>query len=76
MFLSCVGSFFRHSPGSMVIHIKRGNKDIALITGDTVFPGSCGRLDLPESEPHLMWERSERKKERNENKQEERNPSK
>jgi len=22
-----------------------------------VFPGSCGRLDLPESQPRLMWKR-------------------
>ena len=54
-----------HSPGSLVIQIKQtqtqhGDKKVvvgpvALITGDTVFPGSCGRLDLPESEPLKMW---------------------
>jgi len=51
-----------HSPGSMVIQIKQQQTQqgvqgasVALVTGDTVFPGSCGRLDLPESEPLKMW---------------------
>jgi glyoxylase-like metal-dependent hydrolase (beta-lactamase superfamily II) len=53
-----------HSPGSVVVQInnsgdnvgdggavKDSGDTVALITGDMVFPGSCGRLDLPESEP-------------------------
>ena len=60
-----------HSPGSVVIEVKQQQQQqqptahkgaetdsgstVALITGDTVFPGSCGRLDLPESEPLKMW---------------------
>ena len=30
--------------------------DLLLITGDTVFPGSCGRLDLPESDSKIMYD--------------------
>ena len=30
--------------------------DLLLITGDTVFPGSCGRLDLPDSDPLIMYD--------------------
>jgi glyoxylase-like metal-dependent hydrolase (beta-lactamase superfamily II) len=30
--------------------------DLLLITGDTVFPGSCGRLDLPDSDPLVMYD--------------------
>ena len=43
-----------HSPGSMCIRVTgeesegEGGVDL-LIAGDTVFPGSCGRLDLPGS---------------------------
>lgn len=44
-----------HSPGSMCIHVQdERDADIALITGDTLFPGSCGRLDLPGSDPSVM----------------------
>ena len=27
-----------------------------MISGDTLFPGSCGRVDLPESDPRVMWD--------------------
>ena len=43
-----------HSPGSMCIRVTgeegegEGKVDL-LIAGDTIFPGSCGRLDLPGS---------------------------
>ena len=55
-----------HSPGSMVILVSdRGGEDeggvnpqppLFMISGDTLFPGSCGRVDLPESDPEKMWD--------------------
>jgi len=27
-----------------------------MISGDTLFPGSCGRVDLPESDAGAMWD--------------------
>jgi len=53
-----------HSPGSMCLRVTTGAEgdntqnisDILLITGDTVFPGSCGRLDLPGSDPKIMYD--------------------
>jgi glyoxylase-like metal-dependent hydrolase (beta-lactamase superfamily II) len=30
--------------------------DLLLLSGDTVFPGSCGRLDLPGSDPAVMYD--------------------
>lgn len=38
-----------HTAGGVCIHI--GN---ALFTGDTLFPGACGRVDLPSSNPREM----------------------
>lgn len=57
-----------HSPGSVCILVCESKQDtkeestefatsnILLVTGDTVFPGSCGRLDLPGSDPHIMYD--------------------
>ena len=49
-----------HSPGSMVILVsdRLGEEQppLFMISGDTLFPGSCGRVDLPESDPALMWD--------------------
>jgi glyoxylase-like metal-dependent hydrolase (beta-lactamase superfamily II) len=59
-----------HSPGSMCVRVTTGGMheessatspalevtDLLLITGDTVFPGSCGRLDLPGSDPRIMYD--------------------
>jgi hydroxyacylglutathione hydrolase len=39
-----------HTPGSQCFLI--GN---ALVSGDTLFIGSCGRVDLPGSNPEDMW---------------------
>ncbi len=33
-----------------------GGTDLLLVSGDTVFPGSCGRLDLPGSDPRVMYD--------------------
>ena len=45
-----------HSLGSMVI-VVHGPTGAArlLIAGDTLFPGSCGRIDLPDSDPMAMY---------------------
>ena len=40
-----------HTPGSMCLSVA-GN----LITGDTLFIGGCGRVDLPGSDPQQMYE--------------------
>ena len=40
-----------HTPGSIVFRV---GVDDALITGDTLFIGSCGRVDLRESDPSAM----------------------
>jgi len=39
-----------HTPGSQCFLV--GN---ALVSGDTLFIGSCGRVDLPGSNPEDMW---------------------
>lgn len=36
-----------HSPGSVLLLLKGGEKNIALFTGDVVFQDSIGRTDLP-----------------------------
>lgn len=38
-----------HTAGSVCIHIGS-----FLFTGDTLFPGACGRVDLPTSSPRAM----------------------
>lgn len=51
-----------HSPGSCVLVVSgdvesgTGTGDGLALTGDTVFPGSCGRLDLPDSSKERMWD--------------------
>lgn len=40
-----------HTPGS--ICLLHGRK---MITGDTLFVGGCGRVDLPGSDPERMWQ--------------------
>ncbi len=39
-----------HTPGSVVFHTGE-----ALITGDTLFVGRCGRADLPGSDPAALF---------------------
>ncbi len=40
-----------HSPGSVCFYLAEQK---LLISGDTLFKGSIGRLDLPTGQPHLM----------------------
>lgn len=42
-----------HSPGGICLHIPEEN---TLISGDTLFKGSMGRVDLSTSEPDKMWD--------------------
>lgn len=42
-----------HSPGGICLHIPEQN---TLISGDTLFRGSMGRVDLPTSDPDKMWD--------------------
>ena len=44
-----------HSPGGMSIVLSHGGVEEAIITGDTLFPGSCGRVDLPGSDKADMF---------------------
>ena len=50
-----------HSKDSMVVLVTDGHGvQRGLITGDTVFPGSCGRIDLPDSDPMAMYDSLQR----------------
>lgn len=42
-----------HSPGGICLFNR---KDKIMLSGDTLFKGSIGRLDLPTGEPSRMWE--------------------
>lgn len=42
-----------HSPGGVCFYFP---KKKVLISGDTLFKGTIGRLDLPTAEPEKMWE--------------------
>jgi glyoxylase-like metal-dependent hydrolase (beta-lactamase superfamily II) len=45
-----------HSPGSVVLQVTdSAGAERLLITGDTLFPGSCGRVDLPGSDVDAMF---------------------
>lgn len=41
-----------HSPGGVCFYLREQK---VLISGDTLFQGTIGRLDLPTGEPALMW---------------------
>jgi hydroxyacylglutathione hydrolase len=45
-----------HSPESMCIQVN----DFALITGDTLFIGECGRVDLPGGDANLLFDSFEK----------------
>ena len=40
-----------HSAGSICIRVQplSGAAEATILSGDCIFPGSCGRLDLPDS---------------------------
>jgi glyoxylase-like metal-dependent hydrolase (beta-lactamase superfamily II) len=44
-----------HTPGHSRDSICLIINDKVMLTGDTIFVGSCGRLDLPGGNPHEMF---------------------
>lgn len=44
-----------HTPGSQCFLAEEAGQPGALISGDTLFLGSCGRVDLPGSDPEAMY---------------------
>jgi glyoxylase-like metal-dependent hydrolase (beta-lactamase superfamily II) len=44
-----------HTPGSQCFLVEEGNEPGILVSGDTLFLGSCGRVDLPGSDPEAMY---------------------
>ncbi|MBW2233575.1 MAG: MBL fold metallo-hydrolase [Deltaproteobacteria bacterium] len=45
-----------HTPGSQCFLVEEGGQAGSLVSGDTLFLGSCGRVDLPGSDPEQMYE--------------------
>lgn len=44
-----------HTPGSQCFLVEEGDQPGRLVSGDTLFLGSCGRVDLPGSDPEAMY---------------------
>jgi glyoxylase-like metal-dependent hydrolase (beta-lactamase superfamily II) len=44
-----------HTPGSQCFLIEEKDQAGQLVSGDTLFLGSCGRVDLPGSDPEAMY---------------------
>ncbi len=44
-----------HTPGSQCFLVESGGAAGRLVSGDTLFLGSCGRVDLPGSDPEAMY---------------------
>lgn len=44
-----------HTPGSQCFLVQEGGAPDRLVSGDTLFLGSCGRVDLPGSNPEDMF---------------------
>jgi len=45
-----------HTPGSQCFLVEEAGRPGQLVSGDTLFLGSCGRVDLPGSDPAQMYE--------------------
>lgn len=45
-----------HTPGSQCFLVESGHEPGRLVSGDTLFLGSCGRVDLPGSDPEAMYD--------------------
>jgi len=45
-----------HTPGSQCFLVEEAATPGTLVSGDTLFLGSCGRVDLPGSNPEHMYE--------------------
>jgi glyoxylase-like metal-dependent hydrolase (beta-lactamase superfamily II) len=44
-----------HTPGSQCFMVEERGQPGRLVSGDTLFLGSCGRVDLPGSDPEAMY---------------------
>ncbi len=44
-----------HTPGSQCFLVEESGAPARLVSGDTLFLGSCGRVDLPGSDPEAMY---------------------
>jgi len=44
-----------HTPGSQCFLVEDAGRPAHLVSGDTLFLGSCGRTDLPGSDPEAMY---------------------
>lgn len=44
-----------HTPGSQCFLVEEAGQPAHLVSGDTLFLGSCGRVDLPGSDPEAMY---------------------
>ena len=44
-----------HTPGSQCFLVEEAGQPGRLVSGDTLFLGSCGRVDLPGSDPAAMY---------------------
>ncbi len=44
-----------HTPGSQCFLVEEAGQPDHLVSGDTLFLGSCGRVDLPGSDPEAMY---------------------
>jgi glyoxylase-like metal-dependent hydrolase (beta-lactamase superfamily II) len=44
-----------HTPGSQCFLVEESGRPGRLVSGDTLFLGSCGRVDLPGSDPEAMY---------------------
>jgi len=44
-----------HTPGSQCFLVEEAHQPGRLVSGDTLFLGSCGRVDLPGSDPEAMY---------------------
>ena len=45
-----------HTPGSQCFLVEEAGNPGVLVSGDTLFLGSCGRVDLPGSNPEDMYQ--------------------
>ena len=45
-----------HTPGSQCFLVEEAGQPASLVSGDTLFLGSCGRVDLPGSDPEQMYQ--------------------
>jgi glyoxylase-like metal-dependent hydrolase (beta-lactamase superfamily II) len=45
-----------HTPGSQCFLVEEPGAPARLVSGDTLFLGSCGRVDLPGSDPSAMYD--------------------